>query len=86
MTGKNGSLMGLHIPQLLPAFRVPQLPASNKNAQMVSVRVSFCFQGAVNRVKKSLDFTLTVPSKDQDSSVVSEGELESSEKRLTCSL
>lgn len=31
-------------------------------------------------------FTLTVPSKDQDSSLVLSGELESGEKHLTCSL
>lgn len=36
--------------------------------------------------EKCVNFTLTVPSKDQDSSLMSEGELESSEKCLTCSL
>lgn len=33
-----------------------------------------------------VSFTLTVPSKDQDNSLVLAGELESSKKRLTCSL
>lgn len=44
-----------------------------------------CFKGAADRVE-SVDFTLTVPSKDQDSSLILEGELESRVKHLTCSL
>ena len=80
--------------QLLSAFCVPHLVVSEKKERYqfafdlklllhvcVCVRVCVCA-----RVCGGVSFTLTVPSKDQDSSLVSAGELESSEKLLTCSL
>lgn len=76
--------MSFDVLQLLSTFYVPHLPVSKRNRDYFVFDLMLLLTVLGGGV--CVGFTLTVPSKDQDSSLVSAGELESREKHLTCSL